>query len=396
MRRFRILTVVSAAAVAAAFALVPGASALDIADGTPPNGTVGVPYSYTLKMSPGSGSYPLTWGISSGALPPGLSLNASEDTFSGTISGTPTQSGSFRFYVQVKDKPGAGGPPSTEVLYTIEIAPGQAPKPALAITTASLPDGNVNQAYTAPGLTATGATVTSWTLAGGALPTGLTLGANGVVSGTPTQSGTFTFIAQANASGVSATKQLSLFVLAPLGVQTLVNRTPPERGLTAKKLVGAPLTTGVKAVGGRPPYTFTATGTMPPGLTLDSATGKITGAGTAAGRYPFTVTVTDGTGAKASVEWNVTILPLLDFAKGKGLPLGHVDRVYSARIPVRGKDSATAQFAVAGEIPPGLEVGEDGRLSGTLMKAGVYRLRVFAFPENGAPISKVFSLRVRA
>jgi large repetitive protein len=396
MRRFRILTLVSAAAVVAAFTLVPGASALDIADGTPPNGTVGVAYSYTWKMSEGSGSYPMTWSIESGSLPPGLSLSTSNDTRSATASGTPTQSGSFSFYVVVKDKPGSGGPPSTEMKYTIEIAPGQAAKPALAITTASLPDGNVNQAYTAPGLTATGATVTSWTLAGGALPTGLTLGANGVVSGTPTQSGTFTFIAQANASGVSATKQLSLFVLAPLAVQTLVNKTPPQRGLTAKKLVGAPLTTGVKAVGGRPPYTFTATGTMPPGLTLDSATGKITGAGTAAGRYPFTVTVTDGTGAKASVEWNVTILPLLDFAKGKGLPLGHVDRVYSARIPVRGKDSATAQFAVAGEIPPGLEVGEDGRLSGTLMKAGVYRLRVFAFPENGAPISKVFSLRVRA
>ena len=106
--------------------------------------------------------------------------------------------------------------------------------------------------------------------------------------------------------------------------------------------------------------------------------------------------MTDGTGAKASVEWNITILPLLDFTKGKGLPLGHVDRVYSARIPVRGKDSATAQFAVAGEIPPGLEIDENGRLTGTLMKAGVYRLRVFAFPENGAPISKVFRVRVRA
>jgi hypothetical protein len=237
--------------------------------------------------------------------------------------------------------------------------------------------------------------VTSWSLAGGTLPAGLTLGANGVITGTPTQSGTFTFTVQANAAGASAKKDLSLFVLAPLAIQTLVNKTPPETGLTAKKLVGAPLTTGVKAVGGRPPYTFTATGTLPPGLTLDSATGKITGAGTAAGRYPFTVTVTDGTGAKASVEWNVTILPLLDFAKGKGLPVGRVDRVYSARIPVRGKDSATAQFAVAGEIPPGLEVDDTGRLSGTLIKAGVYRLTVYAFPENGAPISKTFRIRVR-
>ena len=37
-----------------------------------------------------------------------------------------------------------------------------------------------------------------------------------------------------------------------------------------------------------------------------------------------------------------------------------------------------------------------GRLTGKLLKAGSYRLRVFAFSENGAPISKVFTLRVRA
>jgi hypothetical protein len=395
MRRFRIITLAGALAVLAAFAIVPSASALDIADGEPPNGTVGVAYSYTWKMSEGSGSYPMTWSIESGSLPPGLTLNVSNDTRSATASGTPTKSGSFSFYVVVKDKPGAGGAPSTEVKYTINISPGTAPAPTMVVTTASLPDATINQPYTAPGLTATGATVTSWTLAGGVLPAGLTLGANGVITGASTQSGTFVFTVRANAAGASATKQLSLFVLAPLGLQTLVNRTPPERGLTAKKLVGVALATGVKAVGGRPPYAFTADGALPPGLTLDAATGKIAGTGTTAGRYPFTVTVTDGTGAKASVEWNITILPLLDFAKGKGLPAGRVDSTYSARIPVRGKDASSAQFAVAGEIPPGLEVDESGRLTGTLMKAGVYSLRIFAFPENGAPISKTFRFRVR-
>ena len=178
---------------------------------------------------------------------------------------------------------------------------------------------------------------------------------------TSTQSGTFPFTVQANASGGSGTKQLSLFVIAPLELQTLVNKTPPESGLTAKKLVGQPLSTGVKAVGGRPPYTFTAEGTMPPGPTLDPATGAITGSGTTGGRYRFTVTVTDGTGTKASVDWFITTLPLLDFTKGKGLRVGKVGQTYSARIPVRGKDSSTARFAVAGEIPPGLEVDEDGQ-----------------------------------
>jgi hypothetical protein len=315
--------------------------------------------------------------------------------------GTPTEAGSYTFYITVSYTCGTGGKGPgvfSDQQFTINVNPGTLaapPAPTVAVTTASLPDANINQPYTSPGLTATGATVTSWTLAGGTLPAGVALAPNGVISGTPTQSGLFTVTVQANAAGASGTKELTLFVLAPLGLQTLVNRTPPERGLTAKKLVGATLTTGIKAVGGRPPYTFSTTGQVPPGLTLDPATGRITGAGTTSGRYPFTVTVTDATGATASVQWNVTILPLLDFTRGKGLPAGRLDRVYSARIPVRGKDARTAQFAVAGEIPPGLEVAENGRLTGTLMEAGVYRLRVYAFPESGAPITKTFRFRVR-
>ena len=96
--------------------------------------------------------------------------------------------------------------------------PGAPPKPTITVTTASLPDANINQPYTSPGLTATGATISSWSLAGGTLPAGLTLGANGVITGTPTQSGTFNVHGAGERRAVSsATKQLSLFVLAPLG-----------------------------------------------------------------------------------------------------------------------------------------------------------------------------------
>ena len=62
-----------------------------------------------------------------------------------------------------------------------------------------------------------------------------------------------------------------------------------------------------------------------------------------------------------------------------------------------GKDAGTAEFAISGKIPPGLELDETtGRLTGTLLKAGTYRLRVFAFSESGAPISKVLVIKVRA
>lgn len=62
-----------------------------------PNGTVGTAYSAILQAS--GGTQPYTWSISSAALPPGLTLNSS----AGTLSGTPTATGTTSFTVQVTD-----------------------------------------------------------------------------------------------------------------------------------------------------------------------------------------------------------------------------------------------------------------------------------------------------
>lgn len=397
MRRFRIL-IVAAAACLAVLAVASSAPAGDFADspcsGEPsklcPTATVGQSYSvsFTLKEPGDCGP---SFRVSSGAFPPGLTLASDE----GVTRGAPTESGSFTFFVTVSYSCGLKS--ASDQQYTINVNAGVAPKPKLTITTPSFPDANLNQAYTAPALQASGDTVNSWSLASGALPAGLTLAANGVISGTPTQSGTFSFTVQANGNGTSDTRGLSIFVLAPLELQSLAGAKPPTAGWSAKTTVNASLTTGVKAVGGRAPYTFSSAGALPPGITLNTATGAVTGAATSAGKFASTITVTDSTGAKVSVPWSFNILPLIDFAKGKVLPSGKVDRRYSAKFPVTGKEARTAQFAIAGKIPPGLELDETtGRLTGTLLKAGSYRVRVFAFSASGAPISKVFVIKVRA
>jgi hypothetical protein len=65
-----------------------------------PGATVGSPYSATLTAGGGNGPY--MWSITSGALPPGLSLSSS-----GVISGTPTTTGTYNFTIQVVDQLGA-------------------------------------------------------------------------------------------------------------------------------------------------------------------------------------------------------------------------------------------------------------------------------------------------
>jgi len=145
-------------------------------------------YSQTLQST--GGVTPYTWSLTAGSLPTGLSLNATI----GVLSGTPTATGVFNFTVQVQDS------------YTPQQTDTQAlsitVNPQLDITTASLPNGVQNTAYSQT-LSATGGTLPyTWSRTAGNLPTGLTLNpTTGLISGTPTATGVFSFTFQAQDSG---------------------------------------------------------------------------------------------------------------------------------------------------------------------------------------------------
>lgn len=166
--------------------LPPGRFILDdvsvIAMGTLPNWTINQPYSQSIPTS--SGTAPLTFSLTSGSLPTGLGL----DSASGLISGTPTATGSDSFTISLRDA--AGATASQQYALTINPAP--------VISTTSLPDSTVNQAYSASVLANGGTAPLTFSVSAGSLPTGLSLNSSsGVFSGTPTTAGTYDFTIEA-------------------------------------------------------------------------------------------------------------------------------------------------------------------------------------------------------
>jgi uncharacterized repeat protein (TIGR02543 family) len=102
---------------------------------------------------------------------------------------------------------------------------------APSITTSSLPDGKVGEAYSQI-LTATGTTPITWSIIG-ALPDGLSLNKDtGKISGTPTAAGSSTFTVKATNSAGSDTKELSITITKDAPAEHTVTVTT-EGGGTA-------------------------------------------------------------------------------------------------------------------------------------------------------------------
>ncbi len=172
-----------------------------------------------------------------------------------------------------------------------------------ATLTLSSPAGTaqVGVAY-ASALTATGGVPPyTFSITVGALPPGLSLNSStGAITGTLTTAGTFNFTAQVvDSKGNSATASCSIVVSPPALTLT---------GPTAAAQAGIAYSSGLNAAGGVAPYTFSITsGALPPGLSLNSSTGAITGTPTTAGTYNFTAQVVDSKGDMAIASCSIVV-----------------------------------------------------------------------------------------
>ena len=157
--------------------------------------------------------------------------------------------------------------------------------------------------------------------------------------------------------------------------------------------LATPFTWGVKATGGREPYTYTADA-LPAGITLNPD-GTVTGTPTRAGVTRSTITVKDVRGTADTLRVTFTTQALLAFHKTKVAKVGKVGKVYSWRLPVAGA-SETKIFLVSGRIPPGLELDEEtGFLTGTPLVPGTYRVKFWVLGDSGTQVSKTYRIKIQ-
>ncbi len=301
----------------------------------------------------------------SGTLPHGVTF----DEATGVLSGTPTQEGSYPITFTAAN----GVAPDAEQSFTLTV---DAP-PAITSEGATTFTEGTEGSFT---VTASG-TPTPTSTERGTLPHGVTFDeATGVLSGTPTQEGTYpiTFTA-ANGVGVTAEQSFTLTVdsapsIASAGATTFTMGDAGSFTVTAT---------------GTPAPKLTESGTLPHGVTFDEATGVLSGTPTQEGVYRISFTATNGVGfSSQSFTLAVDAPAVITSASSTSFSYG-----VAGSFTVTASGTPTPTIEEWGNLPPGVSYS-DGVLSGSPTEIGTFELTFTASNGVGANSVQHFTLTV--
>jgi large repetitive protein len=367
-----------------------GAPTITVSPATVPAATQNSNYSQTISAS--GGIAPYTYAVSSGSLPPGMTLNAA----SGVLSGTPTTYGNFSFTVTATDSSGGTGPYTGSTTYSLQV---NASAPVISPT--SLPNGTVGVSYSQTISASNGNAPYTFSLFSGSLPPGLSLTSSGALSGTPTAGGSYSFAVKVtdSASNVATQSYAGVVVSAPT-----LSLSPTTPGAAT---VGASYSQSFSASGGTAPYTYAESGSLPVGVSWNASTATLSGTPTQGGSFPITIQVTDSSGGSGPYTHAFSETLQVNAASLSITPAGNTTftatygAAYSQSFTGSGGTSPYSFSVSSGSLPAGVNLSGGGTLSGTPTQTGHFSFTVTMTDSStgtGAPYSTSasYSLTVSA
>jgi hypothetical protein len=320
----------------------------------------GSPYRQTLLATGGPGPYLWSWGHDGASPVPGLTLAEN-----GTITGTPTRSGTYNFLLRV------AGPASSETRSGTRACILNVRQVTTVPAIQSCPEefATAGVPYEGTAVASGGAAPWRW-LALGALPNGITLSSTGKLTGIPGAPGVYPFAilatdqsgrsAQTNCRMTVASQALNILTVCPLPSTTS----------------GAAYSADLAVTGGEAPYLWTLSGSLPPGIALHP-TGTLKGAANDAGTWRFMLIVHDKSGFSGAKSCTFSVNRAALSISACPLPEAKLGRPYARLLStVGGRDPL--RWSAESPLPKGLTVLSDGRITGTPAEPGdaVFRLQV--------------------
>ncbi|MGH9762392.1 MAG: putative Ig domain-containing protein, partial [Blastocatellia bacterium] len=306
----------------------------------------------------------------SGTLPSGM-------TFSGGIlSGIPTQTGSFPISVTATDSNGCTGSRSGTLVIGC---------PTITVSPASVPAGTGGVAYTSTTFTQTGGVGTVTFSESGTLPTGITF-SGGVLSGTPTQTGSFPIIITAtDKNGCTGSGSYTLAIGCPT---ITVNPATIPAG-TAGVAYSPIALTQIAGIGA---ISFGESGALPTGMTFSG--GTLSGTPLQTGSFPITVTATDKNGCMGSRGYTLVInCPTITVNPGTMPAAIEFEPSTPTQFTQTG-GVGSISFSTKSALPTGMTLSSAGMLSGTPAQGGTFSITVVASDANGCTGSRTLTMLV--